>query len=187
MVDFTRYDETDAPEASRPALEQAKKEMGGDIANLYRYMAESPQLLDAYRHLRSVLMQTSMSQVEQEVVNLTINFEHDCGYCMAGHSMRAKMLGMDAAVLEALRSGTPLPDDKLQALRCFTVAMVQKRGWAEEAELEAFLAAGFDRQNILEVVLAIGTKVMTNYSNHLFSTPLNDFLKPFEWTRPEAG
>lgn len=184
MLNFIEYDETNAPAASQPSLVQAKKEMGGKLPNLYRYMAESPELLDGYRHLRALLTKTTLSPIEQELVQLVISYDHDCTYCMAGHSMRASMLKMEPPVLAALRAGKPLADARLEALRVFTRTMVLNRGHLADADSEAFLAAGYSKQNMLEVVLAIGAKVLTNYANHLFGTPLNDFLEPFAWSKP---
>ena len=158
--------------------------MGGKLANIYTYMAESPQLLAGYRGLRGLFADTSFTPVEQEVVLLTINFEHGCKYCMAAHSMRATKVGMDAANIKALRAGEPLADAKLEALRAFTRKMVVERAWVADAAARDFLDAGYERRNIMEIVLAIAAKVMTNYSNHFFDAPLNDFLEPFAWSKP---
>lgn len=184
MVDFPCHDVASAPEAARPMLEQAAREMGGRLPNLYRYMAESPELLDGYRRLRTLLTQTGLTPVEQELVQLAISFENGCGYCMAGHSMRAKAIGMATEDLAALRAGTAPADPKLAALARFTRAMVRERGHLADDEVAAFLAAGYSRQNVFEAILALGAKVLTNYANHLAGTPLNDFLEPFAWEKP---
>ncbi len=183
-MDFTSYDEHDAPEGARPILAQARAEMGGKLANIYTYMAESPQMLEGYRTLRGLFGETSFTPVEREVVLLTINFLHGCKYCMAAHSMRATKVGMDAAVIKALRAGEPLPDAKLDALHAFTRMMVLERARVTDTTARDFLDAGYDRRNIMEIVLAIATKVLTNYSNSFFDAPLNDFLEPFEWSKP---
>lgn len=183
MLDFTFYDEDTAPEASKPCLERAKKETGR-LPNIYRFMAESPQLLDGYQLLRQLFFETSLTPVEQELVQLVASFEHGCKYCMAVHSARGTMVKMDKDVLAAVRAGQTLPDAKLEALRHFAQKMVIDRGWVEDGEIETFLAAGYTRQNVMEIVLAIGMKVLTNYANHLFEAPLDDPLKPFEWSKP---
>lgn len=167
-------------------LAQARKAVGGALPKLSSYMAESPELLDGYRQLRALFGKTSFSRVEQELILLTINFEHDCEYCMAAHSMRATKVKMAPEVLAALRRGEPVPDVRLEALHRFTRTMVLDRARVTDAETQAFLDAGYTRQNILEVVLGIASKVLTNYSNHFFDAPLNDFLKPFEWSKPSA-
>lgn len=185
MVEFTCHSIDTAPERARPSLEMAAREMGGHLPNIYRYMAEAPELLEGYRQLRTLLTKTSLTTIEQELVQLVISFEHGCTYCMAGHSMRAQMVKMDPDTIAALRDGAAIADPRLAALAVFTRQMVLARGHASGAEVEAFLAAGYTRQNVLEVVLAISAKVLTNYANHLFETPLNDFLIPFAWTKPE--
>lgn len=85
--------------------------------------------------------------------------------------------------IEALRNGTPLADIKLQALRHFTQQMVKARGWVEDSEIEAFLTAGYSKQQVLEVILGIAIKVMHNYTNHIAKTPLDKQFEPNIWSR----
>jgi alkylhydroperoxidase family enzyme len=96
------------------------------------------------------------------------------------------MQKMDPAVIAALRSGTPLPDARLEALHRYTGLVVRQRGWVSDEDTDAFLAAGFTRRNVLEVILAVATKVMSNYTNHIAHTQLDDFMHGNEWTRPAA-
>ena len=82
-----------------------------------------------------------------------------------------------------LRDETPLPDARLEALRDFTLILVRNRGHASDAEIEAFLDAGYTRRNILEVVLGISEKVLSNYVNHLTKTPVDKEWDQFAWSR----
>lgn len=84
-------------------------------------------------------------------------------------------------MIEALRTGQPLNDSKLQALRKFTGIMVEKRGWASEEEIQEFLNAGYSRKNALELVVGIGQKIISNYVNHISHTPLDEQIKDFKW------
>ncbi|MGG1947409.1 hypothetical protein AB1286_21910 [Trinickia sp. NRRL B-1857] len=79
---------------------------------------------------------------------------------MAGHSTLAKMIKMGAGVIATLRAGTPPPDAKLEALHRFATFVVRERGFVPDAEVDAFLSAGYPRQNVLEVILGVATKVM---------------------------
>jgi alkylhydroperoxidase family enzyme len=36
---------------------------------------------------------TSFSEIEQQVIYLTANYEHECDYCMAAHWFQPKRLG----------------------------------------------------------------------------------------------
>ncbi len=91
---------------------------------------------------------------------------------------------MPAEVLAALRSGEPLPDAKLQALATFTEQVVERRGWAQDA-LEPFFAAGYTRQHVLEVILGVTQKTLSNYTNHLAETPLDDAFAAQAWQKTE--
>ncbi|OED00902.1 carboxymuconolactone decarboxylase family protein [Rhizobium sp. YK2] len=186
MTQFTSYTIETAPEGARATLEKTKKAFGF-VPNLQAHMAESPELLAGYSALWDLFSKTSLTPHEQQVVYLTSNFENECHYCMAGHTTLAKMQKMDPAVIQALREGTPLPDARLDALHRFTGTVVRNRGWVPQDELDAFLSAGFTQQNVMEVILGVATKVMSNYTNHIVKTPLDGFMKGNEWQSPKAA
>lgn len=104
---------------------------------------------------------------------------------MAAHSGLAKIVGMSPENIEALRDGTPMLDEKLEALRHFTQQMVRERAWVKDSEIETFMAAGYSQQQVLEVILGITIKVMHNYTNHIAKTPLDKQFKPNTWSKPE--
>lgn len=186
MNTFQSYSIDNAPANSKPALEEAKRAFGF-VPNLQSYMAESPELLAGYSALWDLFAKVTLTPHEQQVVYLTSNFENECHYCMAGHSALATMIKMDPAVIAALRAGTPLPDPKLEALHRFTTLVARERGFVPEAEVEAFIAAGYTRRNVLEVILGVATKVMSNYTNHIVYTPYDAFMKGNEWTKPHTS
>ncbi len=183
MTAFTAYTVATAPEAAQPIFQEVKAAFGF-VPNLQAHMAESPELLAGYTALWDLFAKTSLTPHEQQVVYLTANFENDCHYCMAGHTTLAKMQKMDPAVIEALRNGTPLPDARLEALHRFATLMVRNRGFVGDAAVDEFIAAGFTRRNVLEVVLGAATKLMSNYTNHIVHTPLDGFMHGNEWSKP---
>lgn len=183
MTRFIVHTADTAPEASKPTLAAAKSAFGF-VPNLQATMAESPELLAGYSALWDLFSKSTLTPHEQQVVYLTSNFENECHYCMAGHTTLARMQKMDPAVIEALRGGTALPDAKLEALHRFAGHVVRNRGWVSDDEVEAFLAAGFTRRNVLEVVLGVATKVMSNYTNHIAHTELDAFMRGNEWSKP---
>lgn len=101
---------------------------------------------------------------------------------MAAHSVVAKGAGVSDEDVAALRTGVPLSDPKHEALRHFTAHMVQARGWAEPAQVESLLAAGYTQATILDVILGIGHKTMSNYTNHIAHTPLDNAFESAAWT-----
>ena len=184
-IAFTRHSADTAPASSKPTLDGVKGAFGF-VPNLQATMAESPELLAGYSALWDLFGKSSFTATEQQIVYMTANFEHECRYCMAGHTTLSKMQKIDDAVVQALRNGTAIPDAKLEALHAFVTAVVQDRGNVNDAGVQAFLDAGYTRQNVLEVVLGVATKVMSNYTNHLTGTPLDGFMSGNEWTKRVA-
>lgn len=182
-MEFTIYTIDTAPEDSKEALVHAKQTFGF-IPNLEGIFAEAPALLKGSMTLWDLFATTSFSPIEQQVIYLSANYENECHYCMAAHSGLAKKIGMSAEDIEAMREGKPLQDPKLQALRHFTQCMVQARGWVEDHEIEEFLAAGYSKRQVLEVILGIAIKVMHNYTNHIGKTPLDKVFQPYAWSKP---
>jgi AhpD family alkylhydroperoxidase len=181
-VEFTIYTIETAPEASKDALIHAK-ETFGLIPNLEGILAEAPAVLKGGMALWDLFEASSFTPIEQQVIYLTANYEHDCRYCMAAHSGLAKMIGMSPEDIEALRQGQPLADRKLQALRLFTQRMIVARGWVKDQEIEEFLAAGYTKQQVLEVILGIALKIIHNYTNHIAKTPLDKAFQPYVWSK----
>lgn len=159
----------DAEDAKVRAVLGKAKAAVGFIPNMYAGMANAPGLLDTYLDgYARFRADSGFTPVEQEVVFLTISRANGCDYCMAAHSMiAAKKSGVPAPVLAAVREGRDIPDAKLSALAAFTEAMVSSRGMPLASELRNFAAAGYSQRQVLEIVLAIAVKTLSNYSNHL--------------------
>ena len=144
-------------------------------------MAEAPSLLKAYLTVGEALEASSLTAQEQQVVVLTVSYLNECSYCMTAHSAVAKMVGFPDDEIDALREGRPMSDAKLEALRTFTGILVEKRGGASEADVAAFLTAGYTRAQVLEVILGIAFKTMSNFTNHVADTPIDKQFAPFTW------
>ncbi|WP_029060911.1 carboxymuconolactone decarboxylase family protein [Labrenzia sp. DG1229] len=180
MTDFTLHTLESAPDESRPLLDNSLKAFGM-IPNLHAVMADSPQHLEAYQKLHELFQQTSLSVVEQTVVWMTINVEHACHYCVPAHTAIAHMQKVNAGLIESLRNAAPLGDEKLEALRRFTLKVVRQRGVVSDEDTDAFLKAGYSKRQILDVILGVAQKVMSNYVNHLADTPVDAPFRNFEW------
>lgn len=182
---FTYHDETTAPSASVPLLQQSKKAYGF-YPKLHQTMAEAPATYAAYLETyRLFTEETSLTPLEQQVVMMASNFENRCHYCCAGHTMLMKMIDAPDDVIEALRDGRKLADPKLEALRTFARDLLLMRGHVGDERLEAFLAAGYDRKQALEVLVGLSSKLLSNFTNALAHTELDDAVAPFEWIHPD--
>jgi len=171
-----------APEGSKPLLENSQKSFGM-IPGLHGVLAASPKILEAYQTLHQLFTETSFNEEELTVVWQTINVEHACHYCVPAHTGIAKMMKVDDAITEALRNETPLADAKLEALRTMTLTIVRNRGNVTQEDLDAFYAAGYGEQQVLEIILGLSQKVISNYTNHIAHTPVDEPFKKFEWSK----
>ncbi|WP_041523749.1 carboxymuconolactone decarboxylase family protein [Gilvimarinus agarilyticus] len=181
MTDFTLHDLESAPADAKPLLEGSQKSFGM-IPNLHAVMAEAPGLLEGYQTLHRLVLESSFNNDEKTVVWQSVNVEHECHYCVPAHSGIARSMGVDEAIDDALRDKAPLEDAKLEALRTFTLSVVRNRGNVDAAEVKAFFDAGYEQRQLLEVVLVVAQKVMSNYVNHIADTPIDEPFKKFAWT-----
>lgn len=171
-MSYPIHDLETAPAASKDVLAAAQKGFGF-IPNLLGAMAEAPALLKAYTTLSRIFEETSFSASERQVVLLATSHENGCAYCVAAHGVIATMQKVPGDVTEAMCDHRPIADPRLEALRGFTTAVVASRGWPSEADLAAFTAAGYQHQQVLEVLLGVGLKTLSNYTNHICETPLD--------------
>jgi AhpD family alkylhydroperoxidase len=179
MQDFKLHTLETAPEESK-ALLQKSIDAYGMIPSLHAVMAESPKILEAYQLLTNLFMQSSLTKEEQHVVWLTVNVNNQCHYCVPAHSQIAIMDGIDKAIVKSIRACEPLSDPRLEALRSYTQALVLSRGIISEAETNNMLEQGFNNKNLLDINLGIGHKVLSNYTNYLAKTPIDEPYLPFK-------
>ena len=183
MLDLPIHTKETAPPDSRPLLDRSEAAFGR-IPALHGVMAEAPAVLQGYQDMIALNARTSFTATERHVAWLAVSFENGCSYCMAAHTGLAKLDHVDDPVIEALRDGTPINDTRLEALRRFAAAMVRKRGRSDESDLQAFMEAGFRPRQVLELVLIVSTKTLSNYINHVAETPVDPAMEKFAWQPP---
>ncbi len=185
MTHFPIHTSDTAPQ-SKTLIEGAKTAYSF-VPNLLATMAESPALLEGYMTLSSIFDKSDLSPTERQIILMVNNKLNGCTYCMSAHTVIARSQGVPDEVIGALRDGTSLSDPKLEALRVFAEQINESRGWLEQSDLDAFLSAGYTHRTILEVILGTSLKVMSNYTNHIASTPLDNAFSSDEWTPDELA
>jgi AhpD family alkylhydroperoxidase len=137
--------------------------------------------LTAFAALNDQFAKTSFSPAERELIELTVSTENRCSYCVAGHSAFAAMQDVDEEIVRAAREGKPIPDRKLESLRRFTLALVRNRGMVTDSQVDRFLSAGYTQRQLLEVILGVCVKVMSNLANNAIGIPLDEAFAPYVW------
>ncbi len=137
----------------------------GFVPNLYAYYAKNETALGDYLTLQN--RKSTLKAKEREVINLVTSQINGCRYCQSAHTALGKMNGFTDEQIIEIRKGSAPFDSKLDALAKFTASTVENRGRATEESKEAFFAAGYDEANMIDVVVVIGDKMISNYLHNL--------------------
>ncbi len=183
MSHFKQHSSDTAPSGSTSTLKKIEKEMGF-IPNLYRYMAESPAALKSYLDLSDIFAESSLSKKYQQILLLAISRKNECEFCVAAHTMLSiKVAKVDQEIIETIRNGHPTGDKQIDALITFANEVVEHRGWLKEGTVEQFLEAGFSQANVLDIIVGVSLKTLSNYTNHITQTTTNDEMSDFSWSK----
>lgn len=143
----------------------------GFVPNLFATYAYSETALGNYLTLSG--SKTSLSSKEKEVVNLAVSQVNDCVYCLSAHTAIGKMNGFtDAQILE-LRAGRASFDSKLDALARLAKNITENRGATDAEVLENFFNQGFTKGNLVDVIVLVGDKTISNYLHRTTQVPVD--------------
>jgi uncharacterized peroxidase-related enzyme len=137
----------------------------GFVPNLYAYFAKNETALGDYLTLQN--RKSTLKAKEREVINLVTSQINGCRYCQSAHTALGKMNGFTDEQIIELRKGSASFDSKLHALAQFTESVVENKGRASEESKEAFFEAGYTEANMIDVVIVVGDKIISNYLHAL--------------------
>ena len=143
------------------AIFDSLKKMLTFVPNLYATFAHSATALGTYLALQNA--KSSLSSKEREVINLVVSEVNACEYCLSAHTAVGKMVGFTEDQILEIRSGRATFNAKLDALARYVHEVAEKRGHIDRSETEAFLAAGWTEGNLVDIMMAVGDKIISNY------------------------
>ena len=167
-----KYEE--ATGQARELLDAVKTKLGR-TPNIMCVMANAPSVLQAYLGFSGALQEGVLSPTLRERIALAVSEVNGCGYCVDAHTAIGKMAGLDDQALMDSRKGTAA-DPKEDAAVKFSLKLVEKRGWADDADVEALRTAGYGDAEIAEITANVALNLFTNYFNHVADTK-SDFPK----------
>jgi uncharacterized peroxidase-related enzyme len=157
---------------SRELLDGIQRALG-KTPNIFKAMANSPAVLQAYLGFSGALKAGALEAKLREQIALAVGQENDCRYCLAAHTALGKGAGLQDREIEAARRGQGSDPKTAAALR-FAVLVVKNRGNVSDAEIGALRKAGFGDGDIAEIVANVALNIFTNYFNHV-ADPVVDF------------
>jgi AhpD family alkylhydroperoxidase len=175
---FTEHTIESAPPAALRSMTATVGHLGY-LPSAVALMATSPDLLDGFLKLNALFEGTTLDPLAREALVMTIATRNGCHLCVAMHTARLTALDADAGLITALRGGSALADERLEAVRVFTLRVLETAGDVGDAALKAFLGQGYTEQNALEVVLGIGAYTMSTLANRLTGAPVDEPLRQF--------
>lgn len=162
----------DAPQASRPLLEQVTKQLGS-APNLFRLAARSPAALEGYLGLMGALGKGRLPAATRERIALAIAQLNGCGYCLSAHTyLGTKLAKLSPEEIATNRAGGST-DAKADAAVRFAVAVAEARGRVSDGDLRAVRAAGYDDALVIEIVQHVALNIWTNYLNEVAQTDID--------------
>jgi AhpD family alkylhydroperoxidase len=169
-----------APANSKPALEQLQKAFGV-VPNLVGVIANSPKLITALVGVFQQVHSSSLTESETQIVLLTDAVVNACTYAVAFHTGLALQQGISPEETDAIRGHRTPRDKRFAALSSLARTLIEKRGHASEPELASFIAAGFTKEQVFEVIAIVAASTITNYAGTIGNPPLDDPFRPYAW------
>jgi AhpD family alkylhydroperoxidase len=143
----------------------------GMVPNLYATLAHSEHALGTYLAFQNA--RSSINGKAREVVNLVVSEVNGCEYCLAAHTVIGGMVGFTAEQILEIRAGRAGFDARLDALARLVHGIVANRGHADPALVEAFFAAGWTKANLVDAIVVIGDKTVTNFLHATTRVPVD--------------
>jgi alkylhydroperoxidase family enzyme len=180
MTKFPVHTIDSAPERSKPALRQLQSAFGM-IPNIAGAMSTSPVLINSLVALFGNVHGGSFTEAQVQIILLTDAVTNGSTWAVAFHTALALKEGIDPADVQAIREGRLPKDSKFAALSGLAKAMIEKRGRLGDEDIDRFLAAGFDKDHLLEVIAAVAASTITNYTGSITQPPLEAPFQEHAW------
>jgi len=169
-----------APEGSKSALEKLQQSFGV-LPNIAAAIANSPKLVNSLVGLFQQVHGSGLTEPENQIVLLTDAVTNSSAYAVAFHTALALKQGVSPEETDAIREGRTPKDKRFAALSTLARTLIEKRGHLSEKELDSFIATGFTKEQLLEVIAIVAASTITNYAGTITNPPLEDPFRQHAW------
>jgi AhpD family alkylhydroperoxidase len=133
----------------------------GFVPNLYAMFALSDNALSTF--LTAQNTKSSLTGKEKEAISLVVSQVNTCNYCLSSHSVFAHRNGFSDNEILEIRSGAASFDPKLDALIKLSKSIIENKGHAYPALVNNFIEAGYTKGNLIDAIMLVGIRSITNY------------------------
>jgi AhpD family alkylhydroperoxidase len=180
MLTYEIHSIASAPEKSKPVLEQLQQAFGF-VPNIAGAMANSPVLANGFFGLFQAVHSGSFTEAEIQTLLLTNAVTNSCNWAVAFHTALALKEGLDPADVQAIRERRLPQHPRYASLSKLAKGLIEKRGHLEDEDLLAFVEAGYQKEQALEVVAVVAASTITNYAGNVTKPPLESYFQEHIW------
>jgi alkylhydroperoxidase family enzyme len=180
MPNYPIYTIASAPEGSKSALEQLQQAFGV-LPNIAAAIANSPKLINSLVGVFQQVHSRGLTEPENQIVLLTDAVANSSAYAVAFHTALALQQGVNSEETDAIRERRVPTDKRFAALSTLAKTLIERRGHLGKQELDAFVAAGFTKEQVLEVIAIVAASTITNYAGTIANPPLEDPFRQYAW------
>ena len=148
----------------------------GFVPNLYAAYAYNDTALGDYLQFQN--RKSTLRAKEREVINLVVSQVNDCRYCQSAHTALGKMNGFNDEQILEIRSGEVSFDNKLDALAKFVQNITINRSKPDPEYVQALFDAGYNEANLIDILVVIGDKFISNFVHGVTQVPIDFPLAP---------
>lgn len=170
MKTFSVPAKAEVSETNQHLFDNLQKGLGM-VPNLYAYFAKNDTALADYLALQN--RKNTLTGKEREVINLVVSQVNECEYCLAAHTVVGGLQGFTPEQIVEIRQGNVQFDNRLDALAKFVKATVIDRGKPEAAVVDHLLSAGYSEANLIDIIIVIGDKTISNYLHGITGLPVD--------------
>jgi uncharacterized peroxidase-related enzyme len=172
-----------APAPASQGVLDVVAERVGFVPNLFSTMAQQPGVVEAFVALDGAFSESSLSPVERQTIQLAASVENEGRYCVAGHTLFGRSIGMPDQAIDAIRTGGDVEDERLSALHSFVQQLIRSRGHVTAEETGALMQCGFSRTQMMEIIMGVTVKTFTNYVDSVMHLTLDEKFESAAWSK----
>ena len=160
-----------ASEVSQIVLEMVNKKLGR-VPNMYKVMANSPAVLDAYVKMNTALSVGAIGNKMAEMIALATAEHNECSYCLSAHSYLGNKLGLTEQQMHEAKTFQS-ENVKTEAGLQFAKKLLKNPNTISADDLAPLKEQSYTDGEILEIIANVIRNVFTNYVNIVSNTEVD--------------
>ena len=152
-------------------LDQIQQAFGATPA-MFRAVAHSPAALKSMFGAFAALGKGKLPAKLGEQLAVAIANRNACEYCLAAHTALGRKAGVTPQEISDAQDGRSA-DPRTAAALAFALKIIETRAHIDDADVSALRAAGFDDEEIVEIIAHVALNLFTNYINVALDVPVD--------------